>query len=210
MKRISKILPYSCCKQSKSTLTLRHRCKPNSFIGQGPNDQHIDLEDSDSESTNDVQNTSSDHIHTTRRSKYTKPLAIATTVNDNKAKECSNGTDQPRCTVDESEFPPLMATDAMATSLSELESDLEIPGQMANVIDANQEWEIRDIIAKEDVDGVMHYLVEWSPTLMPKYTLGKAKGLVNKFEARLRAQGMRWGEQKRGRRRPSKAAKKAL
>jgi hypothetical protein len=35
---------------------------------------------------------------------------------------------------------------------------------MANVIDANQESEIRDIIAKEDVDGVVHYLVEWSPT----------------------------------------------
>ena len=69
---------------------------------------------------------------------------------------------------------------------------------MANVIDANQESEIRDIIAKEDVDGVVHYLVEWSPTLMPKYAIGKAKGLVNKFEARLRPQGMRWGEEKEG------------
>jgi hypothetical protein len=90
--------------------------------------------------------------------------------------------------VDGSELAPVTATNAMATSLSEPESDLEIPEQMANVVDANQEWEIRDIIAKEDVNGVVHYLVEWSPTLMPKYTLGKAKGLVNKFEARLRAQ----------------------
>jgi hypothetical protein len=55
--------------------------------------------------------------------------------------------------------------------------------------DSKQEWEIRDIIGKEDVDSVVHYLVEWSATLVPKYELEKAKGLVNKFEARLRAQG---------------------
>ena len=51
--------------------------------------------------------------------------------------------------------------------------------------DGKQEWEIRDIIGKEVVDGEVHYLVEWSATLMPKCKLGKAKGLVDKFEARL-------------------------
>jgi len=34
---------------------------------QGPIDQHIDLEDSDSERTNDVQNLGSDHVHTTKQ-----------------------------------------------------------------------------------------------------------------------------------------------
>jgi hypothetical protein len=56
-------------------------------------------------------------------------------------------------------------------------------------VDSRQEWEIRDIIGKEDVDGVLHYWVKWEPTLVPKYELKKAKRLVEKFEARLRAQG---------------------
>jgi hypothetical protein len=34
-----------------------------------------------------------------------------------------------------------------------------------------------------------HYLVEWTPTLVPKYHLKNAKALVEKFEARLRVQG---------------------
>ena len=63
-------------------------------------------------------------------------------------------------------------------------------------VDGKQEWEIRDIIGKEDVDGVVHYLVEWSATLVPKYELGKAKALVDKFEARLRAQA-RQGDRRR-------------
>jgi hypothetical protein len=48
--------------------------------------------------------------------------------------------------------------------------------------ESKQEWEIRDIIGKGDVDGVVHYLVEWSATLVPKYELGKAKGLVEKLD----------------------------
>ena len=41
---------------------------------------------------------------------------------------------------------------------------------------ASRKWEICDIIGKEVVDGEVHYLVEWSATLVPKYELGKAKG----------------------------------
>jgi hypothetical protein len=55
------------------------------------------------------------------------------------------------------------------------------------VIDANQEWEVRKVIGREDVDGVLHYLVEWSPTLEPEHSLGQAKELVVEFEAQLRA-----------------------
>jgi hypothetical protein len=69
---------------------------------------------------------------------------------------------------------------------------------MAEVVDANQEWQIRDMIGKENVDGVVHYLVEWNPTLVPKYALKNAKEMVDKFGARLRAQA----RQEKGTRRP--------
>lgn len=45
---------------------------------------------------------------------------------------------------------------------------------------------------------------------MPKYAPGKAKGLVNKFEARLRAQAGDRVRKKRGRLSPSKVGKKVL
>jgi hypothetical protein len=81
---------------------------------------------------------------------------------------------------------------------------------MAEVTDGKLEWEIRDIIGKEVVDGEVHYLVEWSATLMPKCELGKAKGLVDKFEARLRAQCRQRGGKRRGRLPPRKAGKQAI
>jgi hypothetical protein len=65
-------------------------------------------------------------------------------------------------------------------------------------VGADQEWGIRNIVGKKDVDGVMQYLVEWNPTLVPKYTLKNAKEMANKFETRLRAQA----RQEKGRGRP--------
>lgn len=53
--------------------------------------------------------------------------------------------------------------------------------------DAGQEWEVRKIIGKEYVNGVLHYLVEWCPTLEPQHSLGHAKVLVDEFEAQLQA-----------------------
>jgi hypothetical protein len=64
----------------------------------------------------------------------------------------------------------------------------ETPQPVAEAEDDKQEWEISDIVGKEVVDGQVHYLVEWSATLVPKCELGKAKVLVDKFEARLLAQ----------------------
>jgi hypothetical protein len=51
--------------------------------------------------------------------------------------------------------------------------------------DANKDWEVRKIIGREHVDGVLHYLVEWYPTLEPEHSLGHAKELVDEFEAQL-------------------------
>jgi hypothetical protein len=56
------------------------------------------------------------------------------------------------------------------------------------VIDADRDWEVRRIVGKEEVDGVLHCLVDWHPTLLPEHSLGYAEELVGKFEARLRAQ----------------------
>jgi hypothetical protein len=58
----------------------------------------------------------------------------------------------------------------------------------AQVVDATQYWEIRDIIGKKDVDSKIHYLVDWCPTLVPERSLRSAKELVDEFEARLRTQ----------------------
>jgi hypothetical protein len=70
-----------------------------------------------------------------------------------------------------------------------LEDSLRTESQLClQVIDADRDWEIRKIVSKEVVDGVLHYLVDWHPTLPPVYSLGYAKELVDKFEARLRAQ----------------------
>jgi hypothetical protein len=30
--------------------------------------------------------------------------------------------------------------------------------------DFSQDWEVREVIGKEYIDGVLHYMVEWSPT----------------------------------------------
>ena len=51
-------------------------------------------------------------------------------------------------------------------------------------MDANQEWDMREITGKEDIDGVLHYLVEWCPTLVPKDSMGYGQELVAEFEAR--------------------------
>jgi len=53
-------------------------------------------------------------------------------------------------------------------------------------VDASQEWDIREIIGKEYVDGVLHYMVDWNPTLEPQDSLENAKELVDEFETRLR------------------------
>jgi hypothetical protein len=78
---------------------------------------------------------------------------------------------------------------------------------VAEVAEGKQEWDICDIIGKEVVDSEVHYLVEWSATLVPKYELGKAKVLVDKFEAQLQVQCRQRGGKRRGRLPLSKAGK---
>jgi hypothetical protein len=51
------------------------------------------------------------------------------------------------------------------------------------VVDANLDWDVRDILSKKVVNGAVHYLVDWRPTLVPEDVLGNAKELVDEFEA---------------------------
>jgi hypothetical protein len=94
-----------------------------------------------------------------------------------------------------------------ATTL--MKSTLNNPGipQQVEVANDKHEWEIYGIIDKEDVDGIPHYWVQWSPTLVPKYEMGKASALVARFEAGLQAQHKQKGGKGRGRLLPSKAGK---
>ena len=101
---------------------------------------------------------------------------------------------------------------ALATNASMISESNE-PGRpqlVAEVTDGKQEWDIHDIIGKEVVDGEVHYLVEWSATLVPKCELGKAKVLVDKFKAQLQAQCRQRGRKRRGRLPPPKAGKQAI
>jgi hypothetical protein len=75
--------------------------------------------------------------------------------------------------------------------------------------DDKQEWEVCDIIDKEDVDGVPHYWVQWSATLVPKCEMGKARALIAIFEAGLRAQRKQKGGKGRDRPFLSRAGKQA-
>jgi hypothetical protein len=45
------------------------------------------------------------------------------------------------------------------------------------------ELEARQIIGKEDVDGVLYYMMDWHPILLPERLLGHIKELVDKFKA---------------------------
>jgi hypothetical protein len=65
-------------------------------------------------------------------------------------------------------------------------ASLTKPPLCPEVNDTSWEWDVRDFIGKEYVN-VLHYIVEWCPTLEPVHSLEHAKELVDEFEARLPA-----------------------
>ena len=102
-----------------------------------------------------------------------------------------------------------MAIDGQSPSVIPTPDNPEMPKQAVEVVNDKQEWEICDIIGKEDANGVPHYWVQWSATLVPKYEMGKARALVARFKAGLQAQRKQKGGKGRGRLLPSKAGKQA-
>jgi hypothetical protein len=101
------------------------------------------------------------------------------------------------------------ATLATAALMKSALGDPGIPQQVVEVANDKQEWEIYGIIDNEDVDSVPHYWVQWSPTLVSESEMGKARALVARYKARLRAQHKQKGRKGRGRLLPSKAGKQA-
>ncbi|CZT11993.1 uncharacterized protein RAG0_15992 [Rhynchosporium agropyri] len=80
-----------------------------------------------------------------------------------------------------------LTSSTRSTPASEVTSPTEL--EVCPVLtDVDLDWDIREIIGKEDLDGVLYYLVDWHPTLLPVHSLGHAKELVDEFEARIRAQ----------------------
>jgi hypothetical protein len=107
-----------------------------------------------------------------------------------------------------------MAIDSQSATLSSPSAisaldDPEIPKQAVEVANDNQEWEIYNIISKEDVDGVPHYWVQWSATLVPKCEIGKARALIARFKVGLQAQRKQNGGKGQGRPFPLRAGKQA-
>jgi hypothetical protein len=125
------------------------------------------VDDSDLESRDDTRNLTAGFVTVARQSDesaFDISLDICAVVGDvdleidisssvvqgGKPKEDSHTTDKLQtCTRDES-----TAITAVASWL------LERSEQVAEVLDGNQEYEIHDIVGKEDVDDVVHYLVE--------------------------------------------------
>ena len=68
------------------------------------------------------------------------------------------------------------------------DSDL---GNLANTFDG--EWRIHGIIGKEVIGGEIHYCVDWYPTFVPEYELGKARRKVEEFEAKEQAKHRKAG-----------------
>jgi hypothetical protein len=51
-----------------------------------------------------------------------------------------------------------------STSVASTLDDIEVPQAISEVGD-KQEWKIDHIISKEDLDGVVRYMVRWIPTV---------------------------------------------
>jgi hypothetical protein len=111
-------------------------------------------------------------------SSYNRPLWHSSSISEDAKDDESEST-----AVDGNLANPARTTPDASESASLTELQLCLV-----VIDTNRDWEVRKIIGREDVDGVPHYMVEWSPTLEPEHLIGHVKELVLEFEARLQAQ----------------------
>ena len=48
------------------------------------------------------------------------------------------------------------------------------------MVDADQDWEVRDIIGKKDLDVEAYYLVDWRLRLVSERSQGSAKELLER------------------------------
>ncbi|KAI9770371.1 MAG: hypothetical protein M1839_003213 [Geoglossum umbratile] len=64
----------------------------------------------------------------------------------------------------------------------------------------NGEWGIHGIIGKEIIDGVLHYCVDWEPTMLPVGVLRGAWRMVQEFEAKEQARSGKGGDSRKRKR----------
>ncbi|KAI9764746.1 MAG: hypothetical protein M1839_005776, partial [Geoglossum umbratile] len=88
------------------------------------------------------------------------------------------------------------AGNAKSESDSSTFTDL-VERQPAARVEVNGEWGIHGIIGKEVIEGVLHYCVDWEPTMLLKDALRGAWRMVQKFEAKEQARGKRGDSRKR-------------
>ncbi|TVY83406.1 hypothetical protein LSUE1_G002963 [Lachnellula suecica] len=96
----------------------------------------------------------------------------------------------------------LIPEDKDASSAAVFKSACPAESQLAALmIHNNDNWEVRKIIGKEDIEGVLYYRVVWAETWQPAHSLMHAKELVDEFETRMQKHrgvkrlGLQRGEQ---------------
>jgi hypothetical protein len=75
-----------------------------------------------------------------------------------------------------------LASPARTTPEISVSATLRKPQPSPELDDTSQDWQVREVIGKEYVHGVLHYMVEWCPTLQPVHSLEHAKELVDEFD----------------------------
>lgn len=97
---------------------------------------------------------------------------------------------------------------AITTKSTKNPRDCARPCYVAQVEDAYREREFHNIIGKEYIDGEVHYLVDWVPTLVRGHVLRKAQAqpLISRFEARRQARKEKWKRESSDRPKVFKAA----
>ena len=93
-------------------------------------------------------------------------------------------------------------SDGIASRLEDFAStstDL-VESQPVATVGGNGEWGIHGIIGKEVIDGVLHYCVDWEPTMLPVGVLRGAWRMVQKFEAKEQARSGKRGDSRKRKR----------
>jgi hypothetical protein len=171
------------------------RCEPNPHYTSTPPLSHH--EDGESNTANAYwtcsDNSTGDRFLSKRR-KTSDSLDSGTTSNSQNAQSsllaALEESEQPGDGTDVSTNLPVkdhLASTARTTPELSVSGSPRESQPSPELADSSQDWEVREVIGKEYVDGVLHYMVEWCPTLLPEHSLGHAKELVDEFEGRLRA-----------------------
>ena len=79
----------------------------------------------------------------------------------------------------------------MTTESTHSPETMQGTGYVARVKDVSRELEFHSILGKNYIDGELHYMVDWVPTLVRGHVLRKSQVplLISRFKARCQCQG---------------------